>query len=237
MEERRPRFSSRCGPSLVTVLLCILAGACMQPGDGPFSADAPFDVLITNARVVDGAGNAWFRADVGVRGDRIAAVGRLSGRAATRTIDAGDRVVTPGFVDMMGQGSLVLITDPPSAESKLRQGITTYLSGKGARPRPKAPKPCRIRPSSAATRCAGAGTPSISPSSRATASPSTWCTTSVSPRCAAWCWAMRMSLQRPSSSRKCGSWCARGWRMEPSACPLLSSIRPPSTRAPRSSSH
>ena len=83
MEERRQRISSRCRASLVAVL-SIAAGACLQAGDGHLlAADAPFDVLITNARVVDGAGNSWFRADVGVRGDRIAAVGRLSGRAAT----------------------------------------------------------------------------------------------------------------------------------------------------------
>ena len=118
----------------------------MQAGDGPAAADAPFDVLINNARVVDGAGNPWFRADVGVRGDRIAAVGRLSGRAAARTIDAADRVVTAGFVDMMGQGSLVLITDPPSAESKLRQGITTYLSGEGGSPAPQSAETQRNPP-------------------------------------------------------------------------------------------
>ncbi len=148
----------------------------MQEGAGPSAADeAPFDILIVNARVVDGAGNPWFRADVGVRGDRIAAVGRLSGREAARTIDAGDRVVTPGFVDMMGQASLVLITDPPSAESKLRQGITS--PARAARPLPRAPKPSRVRPSSTATRCAGGGTRSISRSSRASAFPSTWCTT------------------------------------------------------------
>ena len=96
-----------------------------------------FDVLVTGARVVDGAGNPWFRADVGIRGDRIAAVGDLSGLAAARTIDAADRVVSPGFIDMMGQSSFVLVSDPASAESKLRQGITTYLSGEGGSPAPR----------------------------------------------------------------------------------------------------
>ncbi len=117
----------------------LLAAACTEPGppSGQPADDAPFDVLLTGARVVDGAGNPWFRADVGLRGDRIAAVGNLSGHAAGRTIDAADRVVAPGFVDMMGQASLVLITDPPSAESKLRQGITTYLSGEGGSPAPQ----------------------------------------------------------------------------------------------------
>ena len=117
----------------------LLAAACSEaaPPSGQPAADTPFDVLLTNARVVDGAGNPWFRADVGVRGDRIAAVGNLTGREASRTIDAADGVVAPGFVDMMGQASLVLLTDPPSAESKLRQGITTYLSGEGGSAAPQ----------------------------------------------------------------------------------------------------
>ena len=105
-------------------------------GKGPTPAEA-FDVLITGARIVDGAGNPWVRGDVGLRGDRIAAVGDLTGHAAARTIDAADRVVSPGFIDMMGQSSLVLVTDPPSAESKLRQGITTYLSGEGGSAAPQ----------------------------------------------------------------------------------------------------
>lgn len=113
--------------------LSVVAAACVPA----VSDDAPFDVLITNARVVDGAGNPWFRADVGLRGDRIAAVGALAGQPAARTIDAADRVVAPGFIDMMGQSTTVLVTDPPSAESKLRQGITTYLSGEGGSPAPR----------------------------------------------------------------------------------------------------
>jgi N-acyl-D-aspartate/D-glutamate deacylase len=117
-------------------LLTVTAAACV-PDRPAREITRPFDVLITNARVVDGGGNPWFRADVGIRGDRIAAVGALAGHPATRTIDAADRVVSPGFVDMMGQATLVLVTDPPSAESKLRQGITTYLSGEGGSPAPR----------------------------------------------------------------------------------------------------
>ncbi len=114
----------------------------------PAEAGSDFDLLILDARIVDGGGNPWFRGDVGVRGDRIAAVGRLAGRAASRTIDAQDRVISPGFIDMMGQSSLALVTDPPSAESKLRQGITTYLSGEGGSPVPQSddtqPEPVEI---------------------------------------------------------------------------------------------
>jgi N-acyl-D-amino-acid deacylase len=92
----------------------------------------PLDLVILNARVVDGSGNPWFRADVGVRGDRIVAVGSLGGRSAGRTIDAGDRVLAPGFIDMMGTNSLPFLTDPAAAEGRLRQGITTMLVGEGS---------------------------------------------------------------------------------------------------------
>jgi len=145
---RRRFFSS--GPSSPRVALALLTavtvgglGACApgDPGDRSgeeaSGADGPFDLLIADARVVDGTGNPWFRADVGVRGDRIVAVGHLDGRTAERTVEAGGRVLAPGFIDMMGQSSTVLITDPASAESKLRQGITTYLSGEGGSAAPQ----------------------------------------------------------------------------------------------------
>ena len=119
--------------ALVTLFGCAVSGRDTSGSD----RELPFDILISGARVVDGTGNPWFRADVGIRGDLIAEIGSLSDRDATRTIEARDRIVSPGFIDMMGQSSLVLITDPPSAESKLRQGITTYLSGEGGSPAPQ----------------------------------------------------------------------------------------------------
>ncbi|WP_420636458.1 N-acyl-D-amino-acid deacylase family protein [Candidatus Palauibacter sp.] len=121
-------------PLGVTFLGAVLS-ACAPGSESEVAG--PFDVLITGARIVDGAGNPWVRGDIGLRGDRIAAVGDLTGHAAARTIDAADRVVSPGFIDMMGQSSLVLVTDPASAESKLRQGITTYLSGEGGSAAPQ----------------------------------------------------------------------------------------------------
>ena len=123
----------------MTVAALVTLFGCAGSGGGTPDSDQelPFDVLISGARVIDGTGNPWFRADVGIRGDVIAEIGSLSDRDATRTIEARDRIVSPGFIDMMGQSSLVLITDPPSAESKLRQGITTYLSGEGGSPAPQ----------------------------------------------------------------------------------------------------
>lgn len=131
--------SSRPIRAALGAALTVAVLAC-APADTDSGATAgTFDVLVTDARVVDGGGNPWFRADIGIRDDRIAEIGELSGRRAMRTIDAANRVVTPGFIDMMGQSTLVLVTDPPSAESKLRQGITTYLSGEGGSPAPRRP--------------------------------------------------------------------------------------------------
>ena len=133
-----PFSAFRFTPPAAALLLIASLSACSGgPDGGRLEASEPFDILILDARIVDGGGNPWFRGDVGIRGDRIVAVGHLDGRETHRTIDAADRVLSPGFIDMMGQSSQVLVTNPPSAESKLRQGITTYLSGEGGSPAPQ----------------------------------------------------------------------------------------------------
>jgi N-acyl-D-amino-acid deacylase len=87
-----------------------------------------FDVLITGGRVVDGSGNPWYRADVGIRGDRIAAIGALAGASAILKLDSAERVVAPGFIDTHVHGDLPLLLDPLH-EPAIRQGVTTYLVG------------------------------------------------------------------------------------------------------------
>ena len=69
-------------------VLLVLLAVCLQAAD--------YDILIRNARVVDGSGNPWFLADVAVRDGRVVAVGRLTGRSAYRTIEADRRVLAPG---------------------------------------------------------------------------------------------------------------------------------------------
>jgi dihydroorotase/N-acyl-D-amino-acid deacylase len=93
--------------------------------------DFPFDVLILNGRVIDGTGAPWFRADVGINGDRITAIGELDGRKATTTIDASNLVVAPGFIDMLGQSEFNVLVDQRAA-SKITQGVTTEITGEGA---------------------------------------------------------------------------------------------------------
>jgi N-acyl-D-aspartate/D-glutamate deacylase len=110
-------------------LVIALAGAAAALGVSAERKQA-FDLVIAGGRVVDGTGAPWFRADVGVTGDRIAAVGDLSGAAAARRIDARDRVVAPGFIDMLGQSELNLLVDN-RALSKIRQGITSEVTGEG----------------------------------------------------------------------------------------------------------
>ncbi len=78
--------------------------------------------------MVDGTGSPWFRADVAIRGDRIAAVGLLPGATARDTIDARGLVVSPGWIDMLGHSEYPLLRDG-RALSKITQGITSEITG------------------------------------------------------------------------------------------------------------
>ncbi len=92
--------------------------------------DKGFDVIIAGGRVVDGTGASWFRADVGISGDRITAVGDLRQAEARKRIDASNLVVAPGFIDLLGQSEFNLLVDNRAA-SKVLQGVTTEVSGEG----------------------------------------------------------------------------------------------------------
>ena len=86
------------------------------------------DLKIAGGRVIDGTGAAAVRADVGVTGERIAAVGDLSREPAGRVVDAAGLTVTPGFIDMHSHSDWCLLGHP-RAESKVRQGVTTEVVG------------------------------------------------------------------------------------------------------------
>jgi len=82
-----------------------------------------FDVLIRNGHIMDGTGSPWYSADLGIRDGRIAAIGRLPGATARTVIDARNLLVTPGFIDMLGQSELTILVEP-HLPSKIFQGIT-----------------------------------------------------------------------------------------------------------------
>ncbi len=90
-------------------------------------SEKPYDLLITNARIVDGSGNPWFRADIGIRDGRIASIGRLTSAPATKTIDAANQVVAPGFIDV--HTHVESIYSLPAAENFVRMGVTTLVTG------------------------------------------------------------------------------------------------------------
>jgi N-acyl-D-amino-acid deacylase len=99
-----------------------------------------FDVLIRGGTVVDGTGAPRYRADVALKGDRIALVSRapIAATRAARSIDASDRIVAPGFIDL--HAHLDPLPTLPGAESAVRQGVTTALGGPdGSSPLPLAP--------------------------------------------------------------------------------------------------
>lgn len=111
--------------------LMLLAALAVTWQTGLRSQPAAYDLVIRGGVVVDGTGNPWFKADVGVRGDDIVAVGpRLEGNAA-RVVDAQGLVVAPGFVDVHAhvepQADGQDMAGNPAAENHLRQGVTTVI--------------------------------------------------------------------------------------------------------------
>jgi len=97
-----------------------------------FAFSQDYDVLVRNGRVIDGSGNPWFRADVGIIGDRITFIGAAAPDVkAKRIVDASGLIVAPGFIDMLGQSEDNMLVDK-RAVSKLTQGITTEITGEGS---------------------------------------------------------------------------------------------------------
>jgi N-acyl-D-amino-acid deacylase len=94
------------------------------------AAPQSFDIVITNGHIIDGTGSPWYSGDIGIRDGKITAIGNLAAAPRTRTIDAGGKVVAPGFIDMLGQSDLTILVDP-RLPSKIYQGITTEITGEG----------------------------------------------------------------------------------------------------------
>jgi N-acyl-D-amino-acid deacylase len=120
--------------SILTAVLLIAAGGLYTASRTralPSQQNAgEYDVIIRNGRILDGAGGPWYSDDIAISNDRIVAIGKLENAHAKRVIDATGRVVSPGFIDMLGQSETALLIDNRSL-SKLSQGITTEITGEG----------------------------------------------------------------------------------------------------------
>jgi N-acyl-D-amino-acid deacylase len=123
----------------VTLALGILIfGFSVNPGSTAWQPPA-FDVVIRGGTVYDGTGSPGRRADVGIRGDRIAGVGDLSDTPATTVIDATGLAVAPGFINMLSWSTESLLVDGRS-QGELREGVTTQIFGEGSSMGPLTPE-------------------------------------------------------------------------------------------------
>ncbi|HXY68495.1 MAG TPA: D-aminoacylase [Gemmatimonadales bacterium] len=116
----------------------LLLAACARPG-AVAPAPAPYDLVIAGGRIVDGTGNAWYRGDVAIAGQRIARIappGMLRDAPARRRIDATGLVVAPGAIDIQAQSYDELLYADGRVVSMITQGITTMILGEGDTPAP-----------------------------------------------------------------------------------------------------
>jgi len=131
-----PRLPGICLAALF--LSVFLAGSGSAQGSG-----GPYDVVIENGRIVDGTGNAWYYGDLAIRDDRIARItspGGLADAEADRRIDATDRVVAPGFIDIQSHSRYPLLYGDGRVVSKVTQGITTEIMGESTTNAPLNPR-------------------------------------------------------------------------------------------------
>ena len=115
--------------ALLVIVPRLLAMAALLLACAPLlSAQPGFDVIVLGGRLMDGSGNPWQRADIGIRGDRIVAIGILESTAAPVVIDAKDRIVAPGFIDVHSH-ALSSITNATLREARalIAQGVTTVV--------------------------------------------------------------------------------------------------------------
>ncbi len=121
--------------SLLAAVAALVTGCAVPVRQPPVET---FDVLVRNGTVHDGTGGAARRVDIGIRGDRVAAVGDLSTASAAQVIDARGLAVAPGFINVLSWATEALMEDP-RALSDLKQGVTLEIFGEGSSMGPLTP--------------------------------------------------------------------------------------------------
>ena len=124
------RIIGRCSAAVCVARLLALCAALLvlAPRSALAQDPAPYDLVLRNGRIVDGTGSPWYRGDVAIRADRIAALGPALSGPALREIDLEGQVVAPGFVDVHSHGGGGIF-DVPTADNYIRQGVTTFIAG------------------------------------------------------------------------------------------------------------
>lgn len=112
---------------VVIVAILVVAGAAFRPR-ADRGIEQPYDLLIVNGRILDGTGSPWLGGSIGIRGGKIAEMGRLPGASGRQVIDAQGLIVAPGFIDLHSHSDITLLVDG-AAQSKIRQGVTTEILG------------------------------------------------------------------------------------------------------------
>ena len=114
--------------ALLALIVLALGSLIFRQVDQRVTAQAPaYDLIITNARIVDGSGNPWFRGDIAIRDGRIVRIGRVARESAAKTIDAQGQIVAPGFIDV--HTHVESIYSLPAAENFVRMGVTSLVTG------------------------------------------------------------------------------------------------------------
>ena len=110
MSKQSTYSPSALSVTIVTIIMIATVSA-MAQNPHPSADSQPFDIIIRNGHILDGSGGPWFADDIGIRGERIVAIGNLTGAQAKHVIDATGRIVSPGFIDMLGQSEFPLLID------------------------------------------------------------------------------------------------------------------------------
>jgi dihydroorotase/N-acyl-D-amino-acid deacylase len=123
-----PRFSQSLFS--LAIMAISISGPLAAQNANSAGQKVPYDIVIVNGHIIDGTGSPWYSGQIGIRNGRIAAIGNLEASPRSKTIDAGGKVVAPGFIDMLGQSEMTILVDP-RLPSKIYQGITTEVTGEG----------------------------------------------------------------------------------------------------------
>src|SRR5438045_1532438 len=123
---------------IIVLLTIALLAFSIHSGSMPARQPPAFDVIVRGGTVYDGSGAPGRRADVGIRGDRIAGVGDLAGAPATTVVDASGLAVAPGFINMLSWSTESLLADGRS-QGEIREGVTLEVLGEGSSMGPLTP--------------------------------------------------------------------------------------------------